>query len=371
MKDGTDVVQPTPEASILDSIVDATKGALADPVEVTPEAPIDGNPDAVAPAPEDRQPESPESPTDLKPEEPEKAEGDKEPVVADPDKKEEDPDKKEAPKEATLDDKVDDFLGENLTPEEDEGAYRDKYEASSREAHKLVTERDSMNRALEGVGVALVQTGIDEGGNPTYALAPTEEYAAKEVEIDVDALWDGMSEAEKDELDDSPKKAFQGIAQKIKAEVLKQKPEVNAKVEDKVLAVDERNGIWDSFVEEKTKTGEPRYPNADSEDAQKVMGRIYNSRLPGMDKFRNMMEQDAGFHKLGLQMMYWGASRILVPQKLAASAAAKAEAEKQESNKKETVIPIGAGGIPPAAQTEAEQTHSDSVAEGIVQALNR
>jgi hypothetical protein len=224
--------------------------------------------------------------------------------------------------------KPEDLLG--LSPARDAEtveALREKYSASSREAHRLVEERKQLLKVLQdelGVEPVLTKNGIK-----IKVSDKALEKAASELDSStLDDIWSKLPDADKELLDkDTFLKASKLVAQQVKAK----RPDLPAQVEGQLLPAESVTETINGLAAEKLQSGKPRLPDFMDQEVQQTMIHLYNN--PKFAPLNAFMNQSTETFRIGAELLYANAWRVIAPKR-AMKVNANNDTKKQEDAKK-------------------------------------
>jgi hypothetical protein len=246
---------------------------------------------------------------------------------------------KEQPKGPDEDSLMREALGLPKVEPETVDTLKARYEASSKEAHRLIEEDKAKAQALADAGVEFTRT--KEG---TFALKANQKYLDSLKPEDVPDIY-GKLAAEDQEV--VTKEVAAKIARMAIAEVLPKRPIAKATGEDAVLPGEQVDRCFSDLGEAKLSDGQPRYADIKEDSVVRYMRELYDR--PEREGFRKWMNQSADNFKQGLSMIHAEVFRVRAPmlaRKKDAEAAMKTEQEKLK--KKPATVNSGAGVTPDA-----------------------
>ena len=238
---------------------------------------------------------------------------------------------------------------------------KEKYENSSKEAHRLVLESKAQAAALAEAGVEFTRTADGK-----FALKANQKY--------LDSLKDEDLPNVYTKLDDEDKKlVHEDVAKKIVkmalSEVLPKRPIAKATGEDAALSEVETSKAFDDLAAQKLSNGQPKFADLMEATTLKFMRELYDH--PSREGFRKWMNQSAENFKEGLSLLHASVFRVRAPllaMKKDAEAAKKQEEEKLK--KKPATVASGAGITPDAMRHKGTPAGKDAsaIALGIASA---
>jgi len=229
---------------------------------------------------------------------------------------------------------LDDILGIKKSEPEDSPVWKERHSEATRTIHELNSEKKEVREFLESIGRKMVVT------RDGLALVPTDDAKDFDAEdIDLNVICNSLSQDELDELTTDPIKGAVAIAKKISGAFASSVTPITARQSDSVLTDEDQRECWDGFVEAKTGNGKTMFPDAENEDVQAQMRRVYET-LP------NELRDLAGKSKAALsavQEILW--SRVYRRQqaKVALESSRKAKVAEQEKKNKSGLVVSGSG----------------------------
>jgi len=298
----------------------------AEPDRATEPAPEDGNQDQNDPAPGDGQPgkDDSEGTVDGTVDTSEASKDDK---ATEPDAQAEpeETDEEKAKREEAL---LNDLLGLSNTKPETVETVREKYQASSREAHALRDERSAIDQMLADKGVQLIQVG--EG---KYDLVANEKYMEDLDDKLIPDVFSSLSDAEKELAEDKPEEFAKLITKKAMAETQAMRPQANAREDQAVISDATREEVYNNFINAKLADGKtPRYPDASDEKVVDYMLKLYKD--PSNEALVDAMQKSPEMYHIGMEALYNKVYRVIAPQKAIEADAKAQQKRKEEENKK-------------------------------------
>lgn len=263
-------------------------------------------------------------------------------------------------------DELSDMLGLPKPEADSLESLRTKYANSSREAHRLVELEKARQDFFKSQGLKVVQ---DEEGK--FHLVPDENYESKldvTKELDIQKIYDKLSDDDKEALVTEPAKALTKIGNKIAMELLAKRPPVSgARIENRI-SEDQKAEVWQSFVNAKLQDGKtPRYQDADNPAVVQVMQRMLSSESPAMDKFKKVVNSDPDLNYIGLEHLYMKAKNVMLEGKIRQLLAKEQKQEQKDKLKKEVAVSAGtqipAQGQTPVANMDAAQRIIQNIRE--------
>jgi hypothetical protein len=237
-----------------------------------------------------------------------------------------------------------------------------RYEASSKEAHRLVEEDRAKAQALVDAGVEFTRTADGK-----FALKASQKYLDNLKPEDMPDVFAKLSDEDKELV---TKDVAGKIVKMALAEVLPKRPIAKATGEDSVLSCEQVDKCFTDLGDEKLGNGQPRYADIKDESVVRYMRELYDR--PEMDGFRRWMNQSQENFKRGLSMIHAEVFRVRAPMiaaKKDAEAARKTEQEKLK--KKPATVTTGAGITPDAMRnrgTPGASSDPTAIAEQIARA---
>ena len=201
--------------------------------------------------------------------------------------------------------------------------------------------------ALKALGLEPIQTkdGIKfvtpEGFEATFDAS----------KLDINGLWDKLTDEQK-ELASTDLPAFlRAIVPQIANQVHANRPPATADRAEEVISNEQIDAVWEKFVSQKRKDGNPAFPDSDKKDCQDKMNRVYNAPTSAMQALRQFGATSEAAQHLMLEYLWLKvnhaeqAKRILL-------ADAKRKREAEQKRLQGEVSPSGSGSeVSPAAQS--------------------
>lgn len=261
-----------------------------------------------------------------------------------------------------------------LAPEQPETLedMKRRYEASSREVRRIMSERDAWAETLKETGLKIVHVG--EG---KYALAPSEEYTKEfdiEKGINLDTLLKPLTEEQKESFITDPDGTFarlaKGVAKKVGLELLAKRPPVKADNATQVITEAEADECYEAFLGAKSLDGTTsKYPDADKPHVNKLMGQIFQrDNSAGMQALREASRTSKAMQMAALELCYYKAAYGIAKAKAKASAVSAHATQQENKNKQQPVIATGTSGQAPMNVQSAAVTAEDAVMQSIAKA---
>ena len=232
---------------------------------------------------------------------------------------------------------------------------KSKYEASSREAHRLVEMDKAKMSALAEAGVEFVQ--LSDG---KFTLKANQKYMDSLKDTDLPNVYAKLEESDKQLVDE-------GVASKIVkmalSEVLPKRPIVKATEAEPVIPIDDVNRIFDDLAGQKLSNGQPRFADITEPATMGYMREIYDR--PNMAGLRSWMNQSQENFKEGLSLIHAYVFRVRAPLLAAKKDAEAAKKQEQEKLKKKAPTSTSGIGITPDAMRHTGTPQSGMDANAI------
>lgn len=269
---------------------------------------------------------------------------------------------KEQPKGPDEDALMREALGLKKVEPDTVDSLKARYEASSKEAHRLVEEDRAKAQALVDAGVEFTRTADGK-----FALKANQKYLDNLKPEDMPDVFAKLSDEDKELV---TKDVASKIVKMALAEVLPKRPIAKATGEDSVLPGEQVDKCFTDLGEDKLGNGQPRYADIKDESVVRYMRELYDR--PDRAGLRQWMNQSQENFKSGLSMIHAEVFRVRAPllaAKKDAEAARKSEQEKLK--KKPATVTTGAGVTPDAMRnrgTPGATNDPKAIAEQIARA---
>lgn len=255
-------------------------------------------------------------------------------------------------------------LGIKSEPDTPE-SLKSKYEASSKEAHRLVEEAKAKAEALAEAGVEFVLTKDGK-----FALKANDKYLDTFKDTDLPDVYGKLSEEDQGLV---TKEVAAKIVKQALAEALPKRPVAKATSNDATISETDIQKVFDSMSGEKMPNGQPRFADINEDSTVKYMRELYDR--PAAESFRNWMNQSTDNFREGLSMLHAQVFRVRAPllaAKKNAEAAKKADEDKLK--KKPATVASGSGTTPDAMRHKGTPNGGNdpaSIAKMIASAQHR
>lgn len=240
---------------------------------------------------------------------------------------------------------------------------RSKYEASSKEAHRLVEEAKAKALALAEAGVEFTR-----GADGKFYLKANQKYM--DDLKDVPDVYGKLSEEDQGLV---TKEVAAKIVKAAMAEALPKRPVVTAKSDDNVLSDNDVEKAFDDLASQKLGNGQPRFADIKEDSTQKFMRELYDR--PESESFRKWMNQSPENFKEGLSMLHASVFRVRAPLLAARKDAEAAKKSKEEELKKKPATVASGTGVKPDAMrhrgTPSGSVDPAAMAKAIASAQHR
>jgi len=255
-----------------------------------------------------------------------------------------------------------DALGLSQTEPDTPAVLKKRYEESSREAHRLVSESKSVKKTLADAGLELAKSADGK-----FYLKPTEKYGADlKIDGDVDQIYGSLTDEEKALLDSDDKKFVSMIAKKVAVALHAKRPAVQTPqgIEEAELDETQVEGAFDTIFNAKTLDGRKRFPEAETAEIQGHMRMLYDD--PKLSQFRKWMNGSKENFTVGLEMLHNRVAYALAPLKAAQKDAE--EKRKREIQKQQNTVATGGGSPAGTVTGKSGKMTPDEIAASIANA---
>lgn len=227
-----------------------------------------------------------------------------------------------------------------LQPAETVESLREKLRASSTEAKSLAAEKKAIEAFFKEQKLLL-----NKGKDGKFALIADKDYQPAISAEQMADVYSRLSKEDKELFDADPVKGAAAIAKHVVTELAGKMPKVSDQPVYQEIEAKVQDRLFDEMAKATFDDKSPRYPNLADDDVVDLIAEQWNSDIPVMQDLKKFMLSSEDAYKLGMDLLYAKAWRVVAPEKIKAAELAKQkEAEAAKNKKKPTIAGAGLGG---------------------------